>query len=203
MSSAPFYQAVVIGGSAGGSDALRLILRALPADFPLPILHVQHLHKDDHGAFAANLATVSPLPVSEPCDKAAILPGQVYIAPANYHLLVAPDFSICLSIDAAVHWSRPSIDVLFDSAASTWGPRVIGVLLSGANSDGALGLLAIRRAGGLTLVQDPASAACPAMPASALAAGAADEALDPAELAARLRELSRLVNRNCDPGAFL
>lgn len=179
---------VVIGGSAGGVDALTVILSRLPGDFPLPVLVVQHLHPSDDGAFAHHLGAETRLPVIEPSDKAPIAPGHVYTAPANYHMLVEPGDSIALSLDPRVRWSRPSIDVLFESAARAWGAGLIAVLLSGANDDGTRGLGAVRAAGGHTIAQDPSGARSPFMPRTAIDAGVADEVLGPAAIANRLKE---------------
>lgn len=188
------YNAIVIGGSAGGLAALEVIFSALPKDFALPILVVQHLHPSDDGSFARHMAILTKLPVVEPCDKQRIERGHVYVAPANYHMLVEQDGTISLSVDERVNWSRPSIDVLFESAARVWQESVIAVILSGANADGAEGLLAIKTAGGLTIAQDPASAEIPVMPQAAIDAGAVDEVLSAKEIGRRLAEaMKRLV----------
>ena len=183
------YKVVVIGGSAGGVEALSAILSRLPNDFALPILAVQHLHLSDDGAFARHMADMTQLSVVEPCDKAQIEPGRVYIAPANYHMLAERDGTISLSVAERVNWSRPSIDVLFESAASAWGEAVIGVILSGANADGTQGLHAIKDAGGLTIAQDPAEAKVRVMPQAAIDAGAADEVLRAKEIGQQLADL--------------
>lgn len=171
------YRYVVIGGSAGGVEALRVILSALPADFALPVLAVQHLHQSDEGSFATHMARVTRLHVVEPCDKEQIVSGHLYTAPSNYHMLLERDGTISLSVDERVNWSRPSIDVLFESAALAWGDEVIAVILSGANADGANGIRAIKKAGGLTVAQDPASAETPVMPQAAIDTGAVDTVL--------------------------
>ncbi len=178
--------AIAIGGSAGSLKSLDLILGALPEDFALPVLVVQHLHPSDDGSFTAHLARAARLKVVEPCDKAPIEAGKIYAAPANYHMLVERQSSIGLSIDARVNWSRPSIDVLFESAARVFGAGLAAVILSGANADGAEGLRAVKAAGGLGLALDPKRAESPAMPLAAIALGVVDEVLDEAGLAARL-----------------
>jgi len=183
------YKAVVIGGSAGGVEALTIILAMLPRDFALPLLVVQHLHASDGGFFAVHLAGVSRLPVVEPCDKAEIVPGRIYTAPANYHMLVEREGTVALSLAERVNWSRPSIDVLFESAAEVWEEGLAAVLLSGANSDGVKGLRAVREAGGLTMVQDPAEAKCPVMPQAAIDDGCADEVLTAGAIGRRLAGL--------------
>jgi len=182
---------VVMGGSAGGFAAFTTILAALPPDFALPILLVQHLHPNDAGAFALHLASATKLPVIEPCDKERIDRGQVYTAPADYHMLVERNGTVALSTEEKVHWSRPSIDVLFESAARALGERVIAVLLSGASVDGAAGIRAVKAAGGLTIAQDPATAEYPLMPRAAIDTGAVDEVLTVEEIGRRLAELGR------------
>jgi two-component system chemotaxis response regulator CheB len=180
------YTAVVIGGSAGGGKALGVILPVLPLDFPLPVLVVKHLHPDDDGGFARHLAMVSRRRVIEPCDKEPVEAGNVYTAPADYHMLVEKTGSIALSVDGKVNFSRPSIDVLFESAAVVWGEAVIAVLLSGASSDGTSGMLSIRATGGVTIAQDPACAEYPLMPQSAMDARAVGEVLPAGEIGGRL-----------------
>jgi len=179
----------VIGGSAGGVEALTTILCSLPSGFALPILVVQHLHASDNGAFARHLGRATQCAVVEPFDKEPIKQGCVYTAPANYHMLVEQDGTIALSIDEKVNWSRPSIDVLFESAARAWGAGVIAVILSGASDDGARGMGAVKAAGGLNIAQDPASATTPYMPQAAIDAGVVDEVLAAGEIGRRLIEL--------------
>jgi two-component system, chemotaxis family, protein-glutamate methylesterase/glutaminase len=183
------FRAVVTGGSAGGVEALAAILSALPPDFELPVMVVQHLHPSDDGAFARRLARATRLPVIEPCDKQRIEGGRVYAAPANYHMLVERNATIALSVDEKVNWSRPSIDVLFESAALAWGETVIAVILSGANADGAAGARAIKAAGGLTIAQESAAAEHPLMPQAAIDTGAVDEVLRLPEIGQRLLDL--------------
>ncbi len=183
------HKAVVMGGSAGGFKAFSAILSPLPPGFSLPILVVQHLRPDDDGLFAWHLANTTRLPVIEPCDKQQIERGHVYVAPANYHMLVEQSGTIALSVEEKVNWSRPSIDVLFESAALAWGERVIAILLSGANGDGAAGMLTIKESGGLTIAQDPTTAEYPVMPQAAIDRGAVDEILSLEEIGQRLVEL--------------
>lgn len=165
------------------------ILAALPADLPQAMIVVQHRHPDMEHSLAHALCGKCRLSVSEVLDKEELRPGHVHVAPANYHLLVERDGSFSLSVDPKVHHSRPSIDVLFESAARFFGPRLVGVVLTGANDDGAAGLAAIKRAGGLTIVQDPADAAFPAMPRAAIAVAEPDLVLTLAEIAALLSNL--------------
>ena len=183
------YKAVVIGGSAGGIEALQVIFQALPEDFALPVLVVQHLHASDDGSFALHMTGLTRLPVVEPCDKAQIEPGCVYTAPANYHMLVERDGTISLSVEERVNWSRPSIDVLFESAALAWGEAVVAVILSGANTDGVQGMIAVKEAGGLTIAQDPDEAGSRVMPQAAIDAGAVVSVLRPDEIGRLLAKL--------------
>jgi two-component system chemotaxis response regulator CheB len=183
--------AVVIGASAGGLEALAAVLEPLPADYRPPILLVQHLHPSDGGQLAAHLDRQLAVRVIEARDKQAIRAGCVHVAPADYHLLVERDWTLALSVDEPVCWSRPSIDVLFDSAARVWGRALVGVVLSGANHDGAAGLRQIGRFGGLTVVQRPRSALHPVMPQSAIDAGPVAEVLEPPAIGRLLARLGR------------
>lgn len=177
---------VVIGGSARGIEALESIFRQLPGDFAAPILIVEHLHPSEDGALARHLAHLTGLRVLEPNDKTLIEARHVYTAPANYHLLVERPGSISLSVDDRVNWSRPSIDVLFESAAHAWGSALVAVTLSGANADGAKGLRAVKVAGGRTIAQEPQDAVSPQMPLAAINTGAVDEVLRADSIAQRL-----------------
>lgn len=190
-SSSAGYEAVVMGGSAGGLKVFSAIVGTLPRGFKIPILLVQHLHYEDDGAFARHLAATSKLPVIEPCDKESIAGGTVYVAPAGYHMLVEQDRTIALSTEEKVNWSRPSIDVLFESAAGVWSERVVAVILSGASNDGTAGLEIVKSAGGLTIAQSPDSAEYPFMPCSAIDSGAVDEVLTLEQIIARIAGLSR------------
>lgn len=167
---------VVVGTSLGGLDALKVLLSGLPASFDIPIAIVQHRTKRSDEALVKLLSAETSLLVTEANDKDEIERGRVYCAPADYHLLVEPGM-FALSIDEPVNYSRPSIDVLFESAAETYGAQVIGVLLTGASKDGAAGCVRIKARGGVTLVQDPVTALAPTMPAAAISAQAADQVL--------------------------
>lgn len=167
-------RAVVLGASWGGVDASIRILGVLPADFPLPILLVQHQRYDAESRLATVLTSRTALPVVAPQDKEPLLPGTVYVAPPGFHMLVESEREIALSCHWQVHYSRPSIDELFISAADVYGSALIGVLLTGANEDGAAGIEYIHRRGGSTIVQDPATAEAPAMPEAAIATGCVD-----------------------------
>lgn len=187
------YDAIVVGGSSGGIDALLYMLPALPATLRAAVLVVMHLPRDRPSLLAEIFRHRCGLPLKEAHDKDAIAPGTVYFAPPDYHLLVDAGPRLALSVDAPVHFSRPSIDVLFESAADQYGERLLGILLSGANEDGARGLQAIAAAGGLVVVQDPASASMPAMPHAALARVAVPHVLPPAGIADLLAHL----HENC------
>ncbi|WP_370627856.1 chemotaxis protein CheB [Acidovorax sp. sif0715] len=185
------YDAIVVGGSSGGIDALMQVLPALPASLRAAVLIVLHLPRDRRSLLAEIFRQRCALPLHEAQDKQSIAPGTVYFAPPDYHLLVDAGPGIALSVDAPVHFSRPSIDVLFESAADQYGGRLVGILLSGANEDGAHGLRSIRAAGGLAIVQEPASAAMPTMPQAALACTEAHHVLPPKGIADLLADLHR------------
>ncbi|MCI5150484.1 MAG: chemotaxis protein CheB [Candidatus Electrothrix sp. MAN1_4] len=176
------YKAIVIGASAGGIEASVYIFSKLPAHFSVPIILVQHLHKKQDSGLIRCYSGRTQLKVEEAEDKESILPGHIYIAPPDYHLLIERDQTFSLSVDEKVNYSRPSIDVLFESAADVYGARLIGVIMTGANHDGALGLQRIKAYGGLALVEDPATAKFPEMPQSALACTAIDHVLPLEEL---------------------
>jgi len=159
---------IVIGGSAGALEALLEILPALPAELTIPIVIVIHLLPEHPSLIPRLLSRACQRPTCEAEDKLAIQPSTIYVSPPNYHVLLERDGTLALSVDPPVHFSRPSIDVLFESAADSYGPAVAGLILSGSNEDGARGLLAIHRAGGVAIVQDPQSAPHPVMPAAAL-----------------------------------
>jgi len=181
--------AVVIGASAGGIEALTALLPALPAGLGAPVFIVLHLPRDRPSVLAEIFTRRCAVPVREAQDKEAVVPGTVYFAPNNYHLLVDKGPQLALSADDPVHHSRPSIDVLFESAAEIYRERLLGIILSGANEDGACGLAAIHDAGGVTIVQSPQSARAPHMVLSALRLRPADAVLPLDEIAAMLRTL--------------
>ncbi|MGE8467394.1 chemotaxis protein CheB [Pseudomonas putida] len=162
-------RAVVIGASAGGVAALFQVLGALPTAFTLPVLCVLHLPDSRHSQLAEVLQRRLHRPVHEACDKERISAGQIYVAGPGYHLSVEHDLTLSLSQEAPVHFSRPAIDFLFMSAADAYGSGLLGVLLTGANEDGAAGLAYINNNGGRTIVQDPRDAQVALMPEAALA----------------------------------
>lgn len=162
------FKALVIGVSAGGVSALKFLLGELPADFPVPVLIVTHIAPDSDDGLALLLNSLSSIRVKEADEQEVVTSGTVYLAPANYHLLVERGGSLALSIDPPVNYARPSVDVLFESAAEAYGPELIGIILTGAGSDGSKGLLKIKNCGGVTIVQNPADAEMASMPRSAL-----------------------------------
>jgi two-component system chemotaxis response regulator CheB len=167
--SLPVVSAIVVGASAGGVEALLSIFSGLRAGFRLPILTVLHVPDERRSQLAQVFQARLPIPVKEADDKESIAPGTLYFAAPGYHLSVESDFTLSMSQEEKVFHSRPSIDILFDSAAQAYGPHLAGVLLTGANSDGAMGLLQIRSCGGMTVIQDPNQAQARAMPEAALA----------------------------------
>jgi two-component system chemotaxis response regulator CheB len=166
MTASP-VSAVVIGASAGAVQALLAVLPALPASFSLPVLVVVHVPPDRDNVLVPLLQAKCRLTVKEAEDKEPIVGGMIYFAPSDYHLLVERDRSVALSTDEPVNYSRPSIDVLFQSAADAYGAQMAGVILTGANHDGAAGLKAVTDAGGVAIVQDSGEAYATAMPDAA------------------------------------
>jgi two-component system chemotaxis response regulator CheB len=183
----------VIGSSAGGIKALSIVLSALPRDFALPIIIVQHLHPQSDSYLANILEAKTGLRVKQADEKEKILAGMVYLAPPNYHLLVEEDRTFSLSIEGHVNFSRPSVDVLFESAVYAYRDRLIGIILTGANHDGSQGVRKIKRMGGYVLVQDPATAEACAMPQAAIAAVTVDRVLPLEQIGPHLLQL---VNRS-------
>lgn len=185
------YAIVVIGASTGGLRALQVLLSGLPEDFPLPVVIVQHRGKDTEIGLCEFLGRSSRLPISEPEDKDALIAGHAYLAPRDYHLLVE-NGNIALSTAPPVGFARPSIDVLFETAADEYKERTIGVILTGANRDGARGLAGIQLHGGVTLVEDPGSAACRELPDAALSLIKPNWVLPLRDIAPCLQRLSSL-----------
>jgi two-component system chemotaxis response regulator CheB len=161
-------EAVVIGASAGGVEALGALLPSLPADYGVPVFCILHLPGDRDSRLAELFDERLPLPVKEAADKEAIEPGTVYFAGSGYHLSVEKDFTFSVSCEPPVHFARPAIDVLMESSADAYGPGLVGILLTGANHDGAAGMAYIHGSGGLTVVQDPDDAQVATMPKSAI-----------------------------------
>ncbi|MGE8438925.1 MAG: chemotaxis protein CheB [Pseudomonas palmensis] len=161
--------AIVVGASAGGVSALLTVFAALPTDYAIALLCVLHLPDDRHSQLAEVFSRRLQRPVQEARDKESVVPGMIYVAGPGYHLSVERDRSLSLSQEDRVHFSRPSIDILFESAADAYGDGLVGVLLTGANEDGARGLARIKEHGGTTLIQDPHEAQVAVMPEAALA----------------------------------
>jgi two-component system, chemotaxis family, protein-glutamate methylesterase/glutaminase len=182
------YAIVVVGTSWGGLSAVRELIKALPRGFTLPLVVVQHRHPESDHLLSTLLQDSTPLPVSEVEDKSPIASGGVYLAPADYHLLVE-DGHFSLSMDEPVQYSRPSIDVTFASVADAYGRRAVGVVLTGANADGARGLRRIVDRGGLGFVQTPATAESPPMPTAAMEAVPEARVMTIAEIGAALGAL--------------
>jgi len=184
-------QAIVVGGSAGAIEALGSILPALPADFPIPLAIALHVHPSKPSHLAQVLGMRCALPVKEAEDKEPLAPCTVYVAPPNYHLLLETRGYFSLSADDPVLFSRPAIDVLFESAADAFGRALVGLLLTGASEDGARGLAHIQKAGGLTLVQAPSTAAVRIMPEAAMRLASPDHVLPLNEIGPFLARLDR------------
>ena len=184
------YELVVVGCSWGGLHALEVVLAGLPHDFDTPVAIVQHRRADSDDTLAQLLQRYTEMTVREAEDKEVIERGTVYVGPADYHLLVEGD-AFALSTDEPVAFSRPSIDVLFESAADALGRHVVGVLLTGANRDGARGLSCIKAVGGLALVQDPATAECRTMPDAGIAEARPDRVLPLVAIGPFLGQLNR------------
>lgn len=168
---------IAIGTSLGGLNALLAVVRQLPRDLPVPIVVVQHRGASNDTGLVDLLQQSTALTVVEAEDKAVLKAGTLFVAPADYHLLVENRDSLALSIEAPVLSARPSIDVLFESAAHAYGDEVVGVLLTGASADGAAGLARIKQRGGRAIVQDPSTAECATMPSAGIAATAVDYVL--------------------------
>lgn len=185
------YKAVVIGGSAGSFQGITRILSSIPKDFSLPVIMCLHRLKHVRNGFTEALSIKSIKPVTEPYDKENIKKGQVYLAPANYHLSIELGNSFSLSTEDMVNNSRPAIDITLETAAYVFKDKLIGILLSGANRDGALGMKKIKDRGGLTLVQDPADCMIDTMPAAALQLTQIDYTLGIDEIIRFLIELDK------------
>jgi len=187
------YQAVVGGVSAGGMAALKSILACLPADFAPALVIVQHMHPRQGDFLVGHLNTICRLPVKEAEEKETIKGGVVYLSPANYHLLVELDRTFSLSTDEKVNFSRPSIDVLFETAAEAYGAELIGIILTGASRDGAAGLRRIKASAGLTIVQDPETSEYPGMPKAAIEETQVDHVLSIEGIGRLIGKLGRPV----------
>lgn len=188
----PVPQALAIGCSAGGLTALHQLFGGLRGPLPVAVVVVCHTGSEDMAVFCELLQRTCPMPVAEAVERESPRRGHVHVAPAGYHLLVERDRRFALSIDPRVEFSRPSIDVLFESAAEAWQQHLVGVLLTGANADGAQGLRHIRRSGGVAVVEDPATAFASAMPTAALEIAGADHCVS-------LPAMPKLLESLCQP----
>jgi len=187
------YKVIVIGTSAGGLKALKKIIAGLPKAFCLPILIVQHLSPRSDGFMAHYFNQISHMHVKEADEKEPVRPNHIYIAPANYHMLVEKDETISFTVDEKVSYARPSIDVLFESAARVYLDRLIGIILTGANEDGTAGIRTIKSFGGLTIAQSPETAEVPVMPLAAIETDCVDLVLN-------LDEIGNLLSSLCNQG---
>ena len=186
------YELLIIGGSAGGLEVLLEVLPQLRTDLDYAVVLVMHRRGGD-SLLTGLLSDKTKLAVKEAEEKESIRPGVIYIAPADYHLLVENDKTFSLDYSEKIHYSRPAIDASFETAAEAYGPLLAGVLLSGANADGAEGLLQIKQAGGLTIVQDPDEASVSYMPQQAIEKGAADKILTTRQIIGLLNELNHSI----------
>ncbi|MTI23677.1 chemotaxis protein CheB, partial [Fulvivirga kasyanovii] len=185
------YKAVVIGGSAGSFQGIVKILSHLPPDFPLPIIMCLHRLKHVRNGFVEALSIKSIMEVTEPYDKENIKKGKVYLAPANYHLCIELGHYFSLSTEEMINNSRPAIDLTLSTAAYVYRDKLIGILLSGANRDGGLGMKYIKDRGGLTIVQDPQECMIDTMPNAALSATTIDYVLKVDEIVDFFTELNK------------
>jgi two-component system, chemotaxis family, protein-glutamate methylesterase/glutaminase len=183
------YKVIIIGASTGGLKALQPILSALPTAFALSVIIVMHRHKDTDGYLERLLDNDCKMHVKQADEKEEIKAGVVYVAPPNYHLLIEDDGTFSMSVEGAVNYARPSVDVVFESAAEVYGKGLIGVILTGANKDGSLGLKKIKEEGGLAIVQTPETSEAAEMPRAAIAAVNPDYVLPIEKIGPLLRKL--------------
>jgi len=185
------YKAVVIGGSAASFQGVTKILSAVPKDFSLPIILCLHRLKHVRNGFEEALSIKSSMPVTEPCDKENIKKGGVYLAPSNYHLAVELGNTFSLSTEEMINNSRPAIDVTLETASYVFRHKLIGILLSGANKDGAIGMKKIKDRGGVTIVQEPSECMIETMPTSAMSVTTIDYVLGVDQIIEFLIELDQ------------
>jgi len=184
------YEAVVIGTSSGGMQALKALFTALPKGFALPLIVVQHVGPRSDSRWITLFDAQSNIRIKEADEKETIAPGHAYVAPPNYHLLVEKDKTFSLASSERVNYARPSIDVLFETAAEAYKDKLIGIVLTGSNADGTAGIKKIKQYGGLVIVQDPRTAESAFMPASAISAVRVDHVLPLDEIVNLLSTLS-------------
>jgi len=183
------YKAVVIGSSAGGLNALKTLFRGLDHRFRLPVIIVQHISPNSENYLIQILNELKKIKVKEADEKEKPVKGTAYIAPPNYHLLIEPDQTFTLTVDERVNYARPSIDVLFETAAEAYQDTLIGIILTGANNDGSSGLKRIKEFGGFTIVQDPDTAEVDSMPRAAILTTSVDKIMSIEEISAFLNTL--------------
>ncbi|MBZ0241604.1 MAG: chemotaxis protein CheB [Bacteroidales bacterium] len=184
------YKAIVIGSSAGGLQALKTIISGLSTSFDTPVIVTQHLSSSSDNYLVHFLNQFTHLTVKEADEKETVSRGHVYIAPPNFHLLVEEDFTLSLTVEEKVNFARPSIDVLFETAAEAYKNQLIGIILTGANHDGAKGIVQVKQKGGYTIAQKPDTAEAPAMPQAAINTGFVDQIL-------KLEDIPVLLNKIC------
>lgn len=184
----PQFDIVVIGASAGGLSALEVILRGLDTNIDVPIIIVQHLSPDSGDAIVNLLRKYSKIELTEPEDKEVLKGNHIYLAPADYHVMIENDKTVCLNLGPKENFCRPAIDVLFETAAEVYFEKTLGVILTGANKDGTRGCLSIKNFLGVVIVQEPAEALIPVMPLGIIESGAADYVLT-------LKEITRMLNK--------
>jgi two-component system chemotaxis response regulator CheB len=190
------YKIIVIGTSAGGMEALKIILPVFPPAFPIPIVIVQHISSLSNGFMIQYMNSISSVRVKEAEEKELLTSATVYFAPPNYHLLIEEDQTLSLSVENKVNYARPSIDVMFESAVYAYGNAIIGVILTGANNDGAKGLATIKNVGGYAIVQSPETAYSDSMPKAAIAQTTPDLIIPLDEIGIVLRDmLMKMPNR--------
>jgi len=189
------YEAIVIGVSSGGMNALKFIFSTLPADFSIPIIIVQHVSARSDNEWINLLNNKSNLTIKEADEKEKIETGNVYIAAANYHLMIEKNKTFLLTIDERVNFARPSIDVLFESAAEAYKDKLIGIVLTGSNNDGAKGIKRIKELGGMVIIQDPETAESSTMPESAIATVQPDYILSLEEIVQLLIKIKRPIKK--------
>lgn len=195
------YRCIAIGVSSGGMHALSTIIPVLPQRFPIPVIVVQHISPYSDNYMTRYLDGISDVSVKEVDEKESLRPGFVYTAPPNYHVLVEEDETFSLSVEDRINFARPSVDILFETAADVYGSSMVGVILTGANNDGSKGLLHIKRKGGLTVVQNPQTAEVDGMPNAALnAAGKVDFVLNLEDIGPFLADLVRYTPKKYNRG---
>lgn len=187
------FEAIIVGVSSGGMNAMKVMFSLLPKDFSTPVIIVQHIGAHSDSQWIKFLNDKSNLHIKEADEKERIESGKVYIAPANYHLLIEKDKTFSLTVDERVNYSRPSIDVLFESAAEAYAGKLIGVILTGSNNDGTNGIKRVKECGGLAIIQNPETAESAFMPKSAIAAITPDYILSLEAIVELLIELDKQI----------